>query len=93
MLKSYYNSGELDPPIYYYRDRDKREIDLIIMRDGKLHPLEIKKTMSPTIGDIRAFKVLDDLSGYERGAGGIICPAERLLPFGEQDRIIPINCI
>lgn len=93
VLKSYYNAGELDPPIYYYRDKDKREIDLIIMRDGKLHPLEIKKSLNPTIGDIRSFRVLDDIAGFSRGTGGIICPVDRLLPLGKQDRIIPVGCL
>ena len=32
------------PPFYYYRDRDGKEIDLLILRDGTLYPLEIKKT-------------------------------------------------
>ena len=27
ILKSYYNHGELQPPLYFYRDKEKREID------------------------------------------------------------------
>jgi predicted AAA+ superfamily ATPase len=93
VLKSYYNSGELDPPIYYYRDKDKREIDLIVARNGMLHPLEIKKATNPTLKDISAFSVLDGLAGVTRGAGGVICPSERLLPLGKQDMIIPARII
>lgn len=40
--KSYLNAG-IDAPLYYYRDHDAKEIDLIIEADGKLHPLEIKR--------------------------------------------------
>ena len=40
VMKSYQNSG-LELYIYYYRDRDAKEIDLIMERDGELHPLEI----------------------------------------------------
>jgi predicted AAA+ superfamily ATPase len=93
ILKSYYNFGELDPPLYYYRDKDKREIDLIIVRDGRLHPLEIKKSTNPTIGDTKAFKVLDNVSEFSRGSGGVICAAERLLPLSTHDRIIPVTCL
>jgi predicted AAA+ superfamily ATPase len=93
VLKSFYNSGELDPPLYYYRDKDKREIDLLVSADGRLHPLEIKKATNPTLGDMAAFSVLDKLPGVKRGTGGVICPADRLLPLGSQDRIIPIGCI
>lgn len=45
--KGYTNAG-LDAPFYYYRDRDAQEIDLVLESDGELHPLEIKKTASPT---------------------------------------------
>lgn len=44
--KSCLNAG-IDAPLYYYRDHDAKEIDLIIEADGKLHPLEIKKTATP----------------------------------------------
>lgn len=37
--KSYLNAG-IDAPLYYYRDHDAKEIDLIIEANGKLHPLE-----------------------------------------------------
>ena len=93
MLKSYYNNGELDPPLYYYRDKDKREIDLLIAKDGQLHPLEIKKSSNPKLGDISAFNVLDGLPGVVRGGGGVICPADKAMPLGPQDFIIPVAYI
>ena len=43
ILKSYYNLGKR-PSIYYYRDKDTKEIDIILFNDGKVHPVEIKKT-------------------------------------------------
>ena len=46
IIKSYKNAGR-EPNIYYYRDKDKREIDVIIERNGKLYPIEIKKTANP----------------------------------------------
>jgi predicted AAA+ superfamily ATPase len=93
VLKSYYHSGELDPPLYYYRDKDKREIDLIIAKDGTLYPLEIKKATNPTSGDVLAFRALEGLPDVIRGPGGVICPAERLLPLGKRDMIIPVSCL
>lgn len=47
VLKSFYNAGIIDPPLYYYRDRDGREIDLLIEQNGLLHPVEIKTTSNP----------------------------------------------
>jgi predicted AAA+ superfamily ATPase len=37
IIKSFYNAGKR-PPIYYYRDSDQKEIDLIIEQNGVLYP-------------------------------------------------------
>jgi predicted AAA+ superfamily ATPase len=89
ILKSYLNAGELDPPLYFYRDKDKKEIDLLIWQNGALHPLEIKKTGAPETSDIKAFSVLDNFTGLKRGPGGVICLASQLLPLKGEDLIIP----
>ena len=46
IIKSYYNAGKR-PPLYYYRDKDQREIDLIIHENNTLYPIEIKKAAAP----------------------------------------------
>lgn len=46
--------------IYYYRDRDKKEIDLIIKLDNVIYPFEIKKTVNPTLAMIDNFKILEN---------------------------------
>jgi predicted AAA+ superfamily ATPase len=91
ILKSYYNSGIIDPPIYFYRDKDKREIDILIEKDGVLYPVEVKRSGAPNMGDIKAFGVLDKLYGVKRGEGGVVCFADKLLPLGETDSIIPLE--
>ena len=45
IIKSFSNNGE-EPPIYFYRDKDKYEIDLLIEQNNVLYPIEIKKTAS-----------------------------------------------
>ncbi len=47
ILKSYYNSGIISPPLYYYRDKDKKEVDILIDQDNTLYPIEIKKSTTP----------------------------------------------
>ncbi len=61
------------------------------MQGDTLHPLEIKKSANPHVSDTRSFKVLDNIDGFNRGSGGVICAAESLLPLGAQDRIIPVT--
>jgi predicted AAA+ superfamily ATPase len=72
ILKSYYNSGS-EPAMFYYRDRDQKEVDLLIMENGVLHPLEIKKTASPKREDLFSFKSLSSIKGMHIGTGGLIC--------------------
>jgi len=47
ILKSYANDGVLDPPLYFFRDKEQNEIDLLIQRDQTLYPIEIKKLPTP----------------------------------------------
>lgn len=87
IIKSYYNNGELRPPLYFYRDKEKKEIDLIIEQNGKLHPIEIKKSANPTKDMISNFKVLEKIG--QVGDGGIICMYDKLINLDEKNRVIP----
>ncbi len=87
IIKSYYNSGELRPPIYFYRDKEKREIDLIIEQNGKLYPIEIKKSASPSKDMIANFKVLEKVGTI--GEGGIICMYDKVIDLDDKNKVIP----
>ncbi|MHB1000033.1 MAG: ATP-binding protein [Armatimonadota bacterium] len=91
LLKSYLHSGK-QPPFYYYRDRDKKEIDLLIIRDGTVYPLEIKKTASPSVSDVRSFNLLEKL-GMPVGIGGVICLCRESLPITESTKSIPVGAV
>ena len=80
VLKSFYNAGILEPPLYYYRDKDGKEIDLLIEQDGKLHPVEIKKTANPSRWQLANFSVLEKNESIIIGTGGIICLYEKKPP-------------
>lgn len=88
IIKSYYNAGKR-PPIYYYRDTDNREIDLIIEQDNILYPIEIKKASNPKKDAIRHFKVLDK-TGKVVGQGNVICLANDIMPLDSNNDIVPV---
>ena len=60
IIKSYVNAGET-PNFYYYRDKDKNEIDLVIERNGKIYPVEFKKAAAVSKSDVKHFNKLSDL--------------------------------
>lgn len=91
IIKSYYNAGYLDLPLYYYRDKDMREIDLLIEKDGTLYPIEIKKNGNPDSKDISSFCAIDGIDGKKRGSGGVVCMYENLITLKGEDRIIPVS--
>ena len=91
VLKSYYNQGVLDPPLYFYRDKDQKEIDLLVTEGDVLYPLEIKKHADPRVSDIANFDVLEKLPGVRRGPGGVICMYDRMVTLKGEDRAIPIS--
>lgn len=91
VIKSYYNKGILEPPIYFYRDKDMNEIDLLIEENGTLYPIEMKKHADPHKRDVQAFAVLDKIPGVKRGPGGVVCLYEKLITMQGNDKVIPIT--
>lgn len=91
ILKSYWHTG-IQAPIHYYRDKDKREIDLLIIKNNIAYPVEIKKTTTPKKDSIRHFKALERLN-LTVGEGGVICLAELALPITEKFQCIPVAAL
>ena len=91
LLKTWWHNGKR-APFYYYRDKDKKEIDLLILQDDVLHPLEFKKTASPDRRSAGHFGVLDKL-GRPVGPGGVICLAQSSLPLAKDVVSIPVGAI
>ena len=72
--------------------RLKKEIDLLIIQDGTIYPLECKKIASPGMGDIRNFGVLANLK-MSVGPGAVICLTQQSLPLGPTVRSLPVACL
>lgn len=90
IIKSY-NAVGIEPKISYYRDKEKNEIDLIIEKNNKIYPFEIKKTANPTKSMIKTFEKLENIKKTE--PGGIICCYDDLIHIDEKNYIIPISSI
>ena len=104
VYKSYLNAGKR-PPLYFYRDSNKKEIDMIICQDGIVHPIEIKKGAAPQ-NATKNFSVLAPIerepATYEFGAahlkttigiGAVVCLASDLIPIDRKNWYVPAWCI
>lgn len=91
ILKSYLHNG-LHPPLYYYRDKRNHELDLLIIKEGTVYPLEIKKTASPTTHTLQNFIGMQSVK-IPVGPGGIICLVKDWLPLSATLWAIPVGAI
>lgn len=102
IYKSYINAGK-QPPLYFYRDSNKKEIDLLIYQDGELTPVEIKKGSAPKDAT-KNFSVLapiekdpseeDVFSGAAHlktkiGTGAVVCMPSDMIPIDDKNWYIP----
>ena len=100
VYKSFLNAGRR-APIYFFRNNDRKEIDMLMERDGTLYPIEVKKTAAPDRKDARNLGVLDpvaasdvpsDLAAFRRevGMGSILCMTTDTYPVSERAWAFPI---
>lgn len=91
LLKNYsYSKTKVN--MTYYRDANAKEIDILLEKNKLIHPLEIKKSASPDIREVKKFTLLNKTS-VERGCGGIVCMCEEVTPINEENFIIPCNLL
>lgn len=90
IVKSYYNAGKR-ADLYYYRDIDKKEIDLVIADAEKIYPIEIKKGKMPKHPD-KNFNVLDKLK-MEVQPGLVFCMSDELIPYNRNAWYCPISML
>ncbi len=88
LLKTYRNNAR-DCLLWYYRDSNSNEIDMVIESDGALHPLEIKRSVNPGTELISAFHLLDKAS-VPRGTGAILCMRPQLSAIDSKNYVVPV---
>lgn len=88
IIKTYHNQGK-ECLLWYYRDKEMREIDLIMESDGQLHPLEIKRSVNPGKELVGTFEVLDK-GRVPRGKGAVLCMRPALSAIDRDNYIVPV---
>ena len=93
IIKEYANKGiDVRSRFTYYRDSNGKEIDLMIMENGKIYPIEIKKSADPGMDALKNFSVLTDLP-VRIGEGAVICLSALSYPLDDKNRVVPVGMI
>ena len=89
ILKSYWHNGRY-PNMYFYRDADQKEVDFMFEQNMTLYPVEVKKSATPSLANIRSFDVLKRLN-KDIGRGAVICLREGHIPLSQNVTAINIG--
>lgn len=89
--KSYINDGQIQQ-LYYYRDSEQNEVDLIILKNGILSCVEIRTGQTFNASYTKAFKKLQN-SKYEKGKNAIVCTTDKVSVISDGTFILPVSSI
>ncbi len=80
------------PRLFHYRDRDGREVDVVLeRRDGSVVAVEVKTAASASPADFRGLRHLRDKLGERFKAGVLLYTGESTVPFGERLAAVPLS--
>ena len=93
IIKGYANQGiNTRGRLFYYRDSNGREVDLLLLENGKVYPMEIKKSADPGRSALKNFTVLSAFA-EEIGEGAVLCLSSMTVPLDEKNKVVPIKAI
>lgn len=91
IAKSYFNCGKDLHNLFFYRDSNQKEIDLIISKDGFLFPVEIKKSAQVSISMAKNFPALKQLDSMHTGT--ILCQCDKKMFLKNDVQCVPIEFV
>ena len=92
LRRCFVNRG-IRPRLSYYRSGNGAEIDFVLEMNGKLYPLEVKRSSSPKLTDLRAAETMPLPPGAELQPGVVLCTATEILPLGKGCYAYPASMI
>ncbi|MBI5408164.1 MAG: ATP-binding protein [Nitrospirae bacterium] len=88
IIKSYWHRG-IEAPLYFWRTKEKEEVDLIIEEEGRIFPVEIKLTMRPDLHTLKGMSTLKK-SAKNVGNGAVVCLVEDRYPLSSDVDAVPV---
>ena len=91
IAKTYFNSGADLRSLFFYRDSNQKEIDLLISKNGSLFPVEIKKSAQVSISMAKNFPAVKLLNEIQTGT--ILCQCDKKMFLSETVQALPLEFV
>lgn len=91
IAKSYFNCGKDLRSLFFYRDSNQKEIDLLLLNEGRLFPVEIKKAAQVSLSMAKNFPALKQIDSMQTGT--ILCQCDKKLLLSETVQALPLEFI
>lgn len=92
LMRSYANAG-VRPVISYYRAHDGAEVDFVIEEEGKVYPIEVKRSATPSEADLRWCRKLPVAPWASLQAPVLFCTTDAVRPMPFQAVALPISTL
>lgn len=86
------NAINVNQKLFYYRDSNKVEVDLFIIENNEIFPIEIKMSSNPGKGGVKNINSLRNLN-INLKDGLVICMANEIFPVDDKNYLVPVDYI
>jgi len=91
IIRSYWNHGQ-EVSLWYFRTKEKDEVDIVIEKDGKLYPIEIKLASRITAQKIKGIKSLAKTKAI-LGKSLVISTAKKAYSLDKNTLVVPYTIV
>jgi predicted AAA+ superfamily ATPase len=93
-LRRQATAGDEPTEFFYYRDRDRYEVDIVVERGAhSVAGVEVKAAASVSERDLRGLRKLQKASGDRFAHGVVLYDGEATIPFGEHFHAVPLRTL
>ncbi|MFO1079568.1 MAG: ATP-binding protein [Reyranellaceae bacterium] len=79
---------------HHFRDRDGREVDIVLERDdGTVAGVEVKASATVRAGDFKGLRALGEACGNRFASGVVLYDGKDVVPFGDRLVAAPLSCL
>ena len=79
---------------HHFRDRDMREVDIVLERDdGMIAGIEVKASATVKSGDFAGLRALAEPCGGRFAFGAVLYDNTDVVPFGDRLAAAPLSCL